>query len=91
VLAEFPNLYLKVTSNALDLMAAHAEPATIVAELAARFAGRLMWGSDYSQTRDRPYGDLVEWGRKGAAKLSDEHRAGYLGENALKIWPELAP
>ncbi len=90
VLAEFPNLWLKVSSNVLDLMAEHGDPAEIVAELAARFEGRLMWGSDYSQTHDRPYAELVEWGRKGAAKLSDEHRAGYLGDNAVRMWPELA-
>jgi predicted TIM-barrel fold metal-dependent hydrolase len=89
-LASFPTVYLKVTSNALDLMAAHAEPATIVADLAARFDGRLMWGSDYSQTHDRPYAELVEWGRAATAELSDEHRAGFLGANALGFWPELA-
>jgi predicted TIM-barrel fold metal-dependent hydrolase len=88
-LAAFPNLFLKVSSNALDLMAAHGDPADSVADLAARFDGRLMWGSDYSQTHDRPYAELVEWGRKGGAKLSAEHRAGYLGENAVRMWPEL--
>lgn len=88
-LAEFPNLWLKVTSNALDLMAQHGDAPEVVAELAARFDGRLMWGSDYSQTHDRPYAELVEWGRKGAAKLSDEHRVGYLGDNAVRMWPEL--
>ena len=89
-LAAFPTVYLKVTTNALDLMAAHGVPAEIVAELSARFGGRLMWGSDYSQTHDRPYGDLVEWGRAATAKLSDEHRAGFLGDNARRMWPELA-
>lgn len=89
-LAPFPNLYLKVTSNALDLMAEHGDPADVVAELAARFEGRLMWGSDYSQTHDRPYAELAEWGRKGGAKLSDDDRAAYLGGNAIRMWPELA-
>jgi len=89
-LAEFPNLSLKVSSNALDLMAEHGDPAETVAELAARFDGRLMWGSDYSQTHDRPYAELVEWGRRAAAKLSAEHRARYLGEQAVSLWPELA-
>jgi predicted TIM-barrel fold metal-dependent hydrolase len=89
-LAAFTTVYLKVTSNALDLMAAHAEPAVIVAELAARFDGRLMWGSDYSQTHDRPYAELVEWGRAAAVELSGEHRAGFLCDNALGFWPELA-
>ena len=88
-LAAFPNLFLKVSSNALDLMAEHGDPAEVVAELAARFDGRLMWGSDYSQTHDRPYANLVDWGRSATTKLSNEHRAGYLGENALTMWPEL--
>ena len=89
-LAEFPNLFLKVSTNALDLMAEHGDPTESVADLAARFDGRLMWGSDYSQTHDRPYAELVEWGRKATAKLSDEHRAGFLGDNAVRMWPELA-
>jgi predicted TIM-barrel fold metal-dependent hydrolase len=89
-LAGFPNLFLKVSSNALDLMAAHGDPAEVVAELAGRFDGRLMWGSDYSQTHDRAYGELVEWGRSAAAKLSSAHRSSFLGYNALRMWPELA-
>lgn len=89
-LAPFPNLYLKVSSNALDLMAAHGDPAEAVAELASMFGGRLMWGSDYSQTHDRPYPELVEWGRGGGAALSDEDRAAYFGGNAIRMWPELA-
>jgi predicted TIM-barrel fold metal-dependent hydrolase len=91
-LAEFPNLHLKVSSNALDLMAEHGDPADTLRELASRFgADRLMWGSDYSQTHDRPYGELVEWGRAATTKLSDEQRDWVLGRTALKLWPELAP
>ena len=90
-LAEFPNLHLKISSNALDLMAEHCDPADVVAELARMFsADRLMWGSDYSQTHDRPYRELVEWGRAGMRKLSDEQREWVLGGTALKLWPELA-
>lgn len=89
-LARFPNLFLKVSSNALDLLAEHGDPADGAAELAARFGGRLMWGSDYSQTHDRPYAELVEWGRRAGAKLSDEQRTAYLGGNAVRMWPELA-
>jgi len=90
-LAAFPRVHLKVSSNALDLMAAHGEPAEMVEELAARFgADHLMWGSDYSQTHDRPYVELVEWGRKATAKLSDDDRAWFLGGTAVSMWPELA-
>jgi predicted TIM-barrel fold metal-dependent hydrolase len=90
-LAEFPNLHLKISTNALDSMAEHGDPADVVADLAAIFgAERLMWGSDYSQTHDRPYPELVEWGRAGMKKLSDEQREWALGGTALKLWPELA-
>jgi predicted TIM-barrel fold metal-dependent hydrolase len=90
-LAAFPRVHLKVSSNALDLMAAHGDPAEMVEELAARFgADHLMWGSDYSQTHDRPYAELVEWGRKATAKLSDDDRAWFLGGTAVSMWPELA-
>jgi predicted TIM-barrel fold metal-dependent hydrolase len=57
-LAAFPNVVLKVSSITLEGMTEHGDPAEGVAELAACFAGRLMWGSDYSQTHDRPYADL---------------------------------
>jgi predicted TIM-barrel fold metal-dependent hydrolase len=90
-LAAFPNLHLKVSSNTLELMAEHGDPADGVAELAARFGvERLIWGSDYSQTHDRPYPALVESGRAAAAKLSVEQRDWFLGGTALKLWPELA-
>jgi predicted TIM-barrel fold metal-dependent hydrolase len=90
-LAAFRRLHLKVSSNALDLMAAHGDPADMVEALAAVFgANRLMWGSDYSQTHDRPYAELVEWGRKAAAKLGDDDRAWFLGGTAVSVWPELA-
>ena len=90
-LAEFPNLHLKVSTITLDLMASHGDPADGVAELAARFgADRLMWGSDYSQTHDRSYGELVEWGRAATAQLSDEQRTWLLGRTALTVWPELS-
>jgi L-fuconolactonase len=89
-LSDFPTLHLKVSTNALDRMAEHGDPSECVADLAARFgAHRLMWGSDYSQTHDRLYPELVEWGRRACARLSDDDRAQVLGESALSLWPEL--
>ena len=89
-LAELPTLHLKISTNVLDLMARHGDPPEMVAELAARFgAERLMWGSDYSQTHDRPYRELVEQGRAASARLSEDQRAAFLGGTALSVWPEL--
>ncbi len=90
-LAVHPRLHLKVSTIALDRMAEHGDVRDGVVELAACFgADRLMWGSDYSQTHDRPYPDLVAWAREGASKLDDDARAAFLGGTASDLWPELA-
>lgn len=90
-LAAFPNLHLKVSSNVLESAEPHGDVRELVGELAARFgADRLMWGSDYSQTHDRPYPELVALQRHAASGLSDADREWYLGGTALRVWPELA-
>ena len=89
-LGAFPNVYLKVSTHALRSAGKGGDAADAVAELAAGFDGRLMWGSDFSQTHDVPYPDLAEEGRRAAAKLTNEHRDAYLAGSALTLWPELA-
>jgi predicted TIM-barrel fold metal-dependent hydrolase len=90
-LAQYPTLHLKVSTIALDHLAAHGDVRDGVAELAGCFgADRLMWGSDYSQTHDRPYPDLAEYARHAASKLDDDARAAFLAGTALTLWPELA-
>ncbi len=89
-LARAPNLALKVSTIALDHAAAHGDVRELLAELVARFgADRLMWGSDYSQTHDRPYGDVVEYARHAASKLGDHDRDAFLAGTARAYWPEL--
>jgi predicted TIM-barrel fold metal-dependent hydrolase len=89
VLGEFPNVYLKVSTHALRSAAKGGDAADAVAELAARFDGRLMWGSDFSQTHDVPYPELAEEGRRAAAKLDDDQRDAYFAGSAITFWPEL--
>ena len=88
-LGDFTNVYLKVSTHALRSAAKGGDPADAVAELAARCSGRVMWGSDFSQTHDVPYADLAEEGRRAAAKLDDTTRDAYLAGSALTLWPEL--
>ena len=91
VLAEAPNLALKVSTIALDHAAAHGDVRELLGDLVDRFgADRLMWGSDYSQTHDRPYGDTVEYARQAASKLRDDDREAFLAGTARSYWPELA-
>jgi predicted TIM-barrel fold metal-dependent hydrolase len=62
-----------------------------VEALAERFgADRLVWGSDYPQTHDRSYAELLALGRDACAGLPADDQAGVLGENALRLWPALA-
>jgi len=91
-LAAFPNLRLKVTTHVLRLAEKDpAGPAAFVEHLAARFgAARLAWGSDYPQTHDRRYAEMVALARRACAGLDDAGRARFLGGTALELWPELA-
>ena len=90
-LAAHPNMYLKVSTIALDRMAEHGDVRDGLIELVAHFgADRLMWGSDYSQTHDRPYPELAAWARHAASRLTAEDQDLYLGGTASGLWPELA-
>ena len=53
-LGEFPHVYLKVSTHAIRSAGKGGDAADAVAELAAGFDGRLMWGSDFSQTHPSP-------------------------------------
>ena len=89
-LARFPNVSLKVSTIALDAAAAHGDVRELLPELVACFsARRLLWGSDYSQTHDRPYTALADYARHAASKLGDDDRAWYLRDTARLLWPEL--
>jgi L-fuconolactonase len=88
-LSDHGGLHLKVTSHVLE--GAGAAAGAFVERLVATFgAGRLVWGSDYPQTHDRTYAELVALGRDACAGLAPADRAGVLGENALRLWPQLA-
>ena len=90
-LAPFAHVALKVTMIALDAAAAHGDVRELLPELVACFgARRLMWGSDYSQTHDRPYVELAGYARHAASKLGDDDRAWFLGRTARRYWPELS-
>jgi predicted TIM-barrel fold metal-dependent hydrolase len=87
-LAEHPALHLKFTSHVLEQ--AGGDAPAFVERLAETFgAERLVWGSDYPQTHDRSYAELVALGRDACAGLSPADRARVLGENALRLWPRL--
>ena len=89
-LAEHPGVHLKLTTNVVDGVRERGGDASAAVEaLVDRFgAGRLMWGSDFCQTYDRPYRELVKTGRQVAERLSVADRAAFLGGTAERIWGE---
>ena len=87
-LARHANLHLKVSTHVLDAAAeATGDPAAFVPVLADAFgADRLMWGSDFCQTHDRSYAELVALGRRAFGCLPDADRDAGLGGTALRLW-----
>lgn len=87
-LARHGNLHAKVTSHVLEAGERDGDPARVVSRLVAEFgADRLTWGSDFPQTRDRPYGELVALARRGCACLTSADRDALLGATATRLWP----
>ena len=89
-LADFAALHLKVTSHVLEAAGSASDSATLVRRLAGTFgARRLVWGSDYPQTHDRSYADLVALGHAACDDLAATDRDLVMGGNALRLWPAL--
>jgi predicted TIM-barrel fold metal-dependent hydrolase len=87
-LADFPNLHLKVSTHVLDAAAREGDSKHFVAALVRRFgAERVMWGSDFCQTHDRSYAELVRLGREAFSGLSAAEQARCLGGTAAALWP----
>ena len=91
-LADHAALHLKVTSHLLEdaERASASGGGALVERLAAEFGvARLVWGSDYPQTHDRTYAELIDLGRAACSGLTTRDQARVLGENALTLWPSL--
>jgi L-fuconolactonase len=88
-LADLPNLHLKVTTHTLDAASkATGDAAGFVESLVARFgADRVMWGSDFCQTHDRPYTELVNLAHHAFRTLCEDDRTRCLGGTAQHLWP----
>jgi predicted TIM-barrel fold metal-dependent hydrolase len=90
-LSRHANLNLKVSTHVLDATSdAVGDPGGFVAVLAEHFgARRMMWGSDFCQTHDRSYAELVALGRQAFGALPDPDRDQCLGGTAARLWPAL--
>jgi predicted TIM-barrel fold metal-dependent hydrolase len=87
-MASEPNLYCKVTSHVLESLGEAAAP--FVERLVARYgAERVMWGSDFCQTHDRPYAELVALAERAFGALTPAQRKSCFVDTPKALWPGL--
>ncbi len=86
-MADLGNVSLKVSSYLLQQAERLGDPADVVDRLVVVFGGdRLQWGSDYPQTHDRSYADLVALARYSVRNQPTMARVAVLGANAARLW-----
>jgi L-fuconolactonase len=87
-LADESNLFCKVSSIVLE--SAGEQSASFVEALESRFgAERIMWGSDFCQTHDRPYTELVSVARAAFSGLSAAKQHQCFVETPGSLWPSI--
>ncbi len=89
-LADHETIFLKVSSMIFNAAPAETAPAFVAALAACLGAERLLWGSDFSHTFDRPYQSLVDLARNTTAGLSSAGQEDVLARTAGRLWPSLA-
>lgn len=87
-LATSGRVWFKVTTHVIDAWRDAGQPA---AELLPRLVGwfgaeRLVWGSDYAQTHDRSYEELVDLARRCFSGLDDATATQVAHTNAAVLW-----
>lgn len=85
---EVGNVTLKVTTHVLDTWTQAGQSLDRLLPRLVELAGsgRLVWGSDYAQTHDRTYGELVEYGRRALDALTEAERDEVGHTNAADLW-----
>ena len=86
-LSQFPNVILKVTTLVIDDWINHKDSVfDLFPFLAGSFGSdRLVWGSDFAQTKDRTYKSLVNLGLAAMQSLGPSSEAP-MASNAQRIW-----
>ena len=90
-LGDLPNAYAKLSTVNFDFAAKKGVPvAEYFGPLIEKFgARRLMWGSNYPNTYDRPYDVMVNLARNAFSYLPAVDQEAIFGGTALSLWPEL--
>jgi predicted TIM-barrel fold metal-dependent hydrolase len=87
-LARFEALHLKVSTHLLHSLGSREAQHAFVRALAKHFgARRLLWGSDYPQTRGIDYAGMVALARDAFSVLPESEREWPLGATARSLYP----
>jgi predicted TIM-barrel fold metal-dependent hydrolase len=89
-LAEYRNVYLKLTSRTVEhCQAGKATPETFMPKLVSTFGSdRIMWGSNFP-AHDDTLPNIVKETRHVLAPVSEADRANILSGTALRLYPAL--
>jgi predicted TIM-barrel fold metal-dependent hydrolase len=90
-LARFANLYLKFSSETFyAAQRGRSNAKEFFSRVLDRFgAHRLMWGSNFPATHDRPLKQQLALAREELSFVPAEEQRWLFGETALSLWPEL--
>lgn len=90
-LADFPNLYLKFSSETVyAARRGKSTPTEFFSRLLEHFGpDRMMWGSNFPATHDRGLKEQFVMARDELSFLPEEDQHWLFGETALKLWPRL--
>jgi L-fuconolactonase len=90
-LVRFANLYLKFSTETLYAAGrGKSTPREFFSRLLDSFgANRLMWGSNFPATHDRPLNQQLALAQEELSFVLAEEQRWLFGETALNLWPEL--
>jgi L-fuconolactonase len=90
-LADLPQVYAKFsTVNFYAIDKAGGSAAEYFGPLLESFgAGRLLWGSNFPNTYDRGYKEMLDLAQTALDFLSADDQAAIFGGTVLSLWPEL--
>jgi len=90
-LARYPNVYLKFSTETMyAARRGKSNPRDFFGRILDRFgASRLMWGSNFPATHDRPLKEQLALAREELSFVPIEQQRWLFGETALSLWPEL--
>ena len=90
-LAEYPNVYAKLTTkNMRDFEADPRRKETVMSALLDYYgSGRIVWGSNFPSSEGR-MAELVQLARDQLEEYPESVRADILGLSALRLYPQLA-